>query len=148
MVLSNFITQLATDYPDFHFTYGKRFSFRAPKTIVIGPEEGDYTPMLIFHELGHALSGKYCYDLGVERLKIESLAWQEGKKAYESCLASGNYPDLPSWNEDFVEDNLDTYRNWLHTKSKCPACGLTMYEDSDGWRCPYCSQFKLRSQLH
>lgn len=141
MELSKFITQLSKDFPDFHFTYGKRFSFRPPKTIVVGPEEGENTPFLVFHELGHALSGKYTYGLGVERLKIESLAWQEGKKAYDACKASKKYSTLPAWNEDFVEDNLDTYRNWLHSKSKCPTCGLTMYENTDGWHCPYCDQF-------
>lgn len=141
MTLSKFITQLSKDFPDFNFTYGKRFSFRPPKTIIIGPEEGENTALLVFHELGHALSGKYQYNLGIERLKIESLAWQEAKKAYEACKSSGKYPNLPSWDQDFVEDNLDTYRNWLHQKSKCPSCGLTMYQNNDGWHCPYCSTY-------
>ncbi len=143
MELSKFVTQLSKDFPDFHFTYGKRFAFRPPKTIVVGPDEGEATPLLVFHELGHALSGKYSYNLGIERLKIEAMAWQEGKKTYDSCLASGKYPGLPPWDEDFVEDSLDTYRNWLHTKSKCRKCGLTMLQKPDkSWHCPYCEQFK------
>lgn len=136
--MGDLITSLKQDFPDFYFTYGKRFSFRPPKTIVIGPDEGEKTPMLLFHELGHALSHQYSYKTAVERLKIESIAWSEGKKAYQ------NYHSLPPWDDDFVEENLDTYRDWLHTKSKCKACGLTMFQNQDGtWECPYCSQFKV-----
>lgn len=139
VALNSLVSRLQRDYPEFHFVYGKRFSFRPPKTIVIGPDEGKNTPLLVFHELGHAISGEYSYALSIERLKIESLAWQEGKKAYQ------NYQDLalPAWDDSFVEDNLDTYRNWLHQKSKCPSCGLTRYQDANQkWCCPYCRQFK------
>lgn len=140
--MGDLITSLKQDFPDFHFTYGKRFSFRPPKTIVIGPDEGTKTPLLIFHELGHALSGQYIYKTAIERLKIESLAWNEGKKAYEKCLTSGRY-SLPPWDEEFVEENLDTYRDWLHAKSKCKTCGLTMYQGADKkWLCPFCSTYR------
>ncbi|MBR3177355.1 hypothetical protein IKF27_00930 [Candidatus Saccharibacteria bacterium] len=160
MPLSKFITQLSSDYPDFHFVYGKRFSFRPPKTIVIGPDEGVNTPLLALHELGHALSKKYQYSLSVERLQIERMAWDIAKKVLEDYkkLQSGDLKklspfaprgpllsdlELPLWDEDFVEDNLDSYRDWLHHKSKCPTCGLTMYQDADQkWCCPYCHQFK------
>ena len=135
-LMDDIVKQLKKDYPDFRFIDGARFSFKPPKTIVIGPYEGEKTPMLLFHELGHALSKKYSYKLGIERLKIESIAWQTGKKAYQ------NYSNLPLWDNDFVEDNLDTYRDWLHQKSTCKTCGLTMYQDvNNSWRCPYCDQF-------
>ena len=144
--MGDIITSLKQDFPDFHFTYGKRFSFRPPKTIVIGPYEGDKTPLLVFHELGHALSGQYAYKTAIERLKIESIAWSEGKKAYEKCLASGRY-SLPLWDDDFVEANLDTYRDWLHTKSKCKICGLNMFQNQNGtWICPYCSTYYPQNQ--
>lgn len=142
MQLSKIITQLSADFPDFDFTYGKRFSFRPPKNIVIGPYEGKNTLLLVFHELGHAISGEYQYNLAVERLKIESKAWQEAKKIYELCKTNDKYPDLPSWDDEFVEENLDTYRNWLHTKSRCLSCGLTMLQKPDrSWYCPYCSTY-------
>lgn len=134
---NNFIAKLKKDFPDFRFISGRRFSFRPPKTIVIGPDEGDKTLMLLFHELGHALSGRYAYQTSVERLKIETIAWQTGKKAYQK------YSELPPWDDDFVEETLDTYRDWLHQKSKCPSCKLTMVQTEAGkWVCPFCDQFK------
>ena len=139
--LESLLKLLSKDYPNFRFVKGSRFSFRPPKTIVIGPDEGEHTSMLLFHELGHALSKKYSYKLGAERLKIEATAWQKGKKAYQK------YPNLPSWDDDFVEDNLDTYRNWLHKKSTCKKCGLTMYQSPDkSWSCPYCTTYCHQNQ--
>lgn len=138
MPLSNFITQLATDYPDFHFVYGKRYSFRPPKTIVIGPYEGEKTALLALHELGHGLSGAYAYNLDVERIKIESAAWQEAKKVYLKYASSHKF-NLPEWDDDFVEDQLDSYRDWLHSRSKCKKCGLTRYQTPEKtYRCPRC----------
>ena len=130
------LERLSRDYPNLKFVEGARFSFRPPKTIVIGPDEGEKTPMLLFHELGHALSKKYSYALKIERLKIEVAAWQAGKEAYQK------YPELPPWDDEFVEDALDTYRDWLHNKSICKTCGLTMYQTPDkSWLCPFCNQF-------
>jgi hypothetical protein len=39
----------------------------------------------------------------------------------------------------FIEDHLDTYRDWLHAKSTCPACTLTGIEVSKQlYRCVGC----------
>ena len=70
--MGDLITSLKQDFPDFYFTYGKRFSFRPPKTIVIGPDEGEKTPMLLFHELGHALSHQYSYKTAVDFIGRDS----------------------------------------------------------------------------
>lgn len=133
------VPKLQALYPNLSFKFGRRFAFKPPKTISIGPDEGPYTPQLLFHELGHALSKEYAYSTKVERLRIESIAWQTGKAAYQEHQQALN---LPSWDDDFAEDNLDTYRDWLHQKSICRTCGLTMFEDDSGWHCPYCDQFK------
>lgn len=122
--------RLKADFPQFTFKEGAKFMWKPPKTIFLGPEEpGDY--LLALHELGHALCGHNRYNTHVERLKIESEAWE---KAQELCLKY----DLP-YDEDFAEAQLDTYRDWLHTKSKCKKCGLTRFQTPDGkYHCPQC----------
>ena len=65
---------------------------------------------------------------------MESEAWEKAKE-----LAS--YYDV-EMNEDLVQDELDTYRNWLHKKSRCPNCGLTRFQTSDGlYHCPQCNTY-------
>ena len=69
--------------------------------------------------------------MDVERLKMESEAWEKARE-----LASRYGVEV---NEDLIQDELDTYRDWLHNKSKCRACGLTRYQTPDGvYHCPRC----------
>ena len=141
MAQNTLLNALKRDYPDFTFKSGKRFSFKPEKTIIFGPSE-PFSELLILHELGHALSKKYTYKTHIERLKIESLAWQKAKEIYDHY--KNIEPDLikVAWSQDFIEDNLDTYRNWLHTKSLCKKCGLTRYQSDDGaYHCPHCDLF-------
>lgn len=139
------ITHLETAYPQFTFRCReKRFKFRYPDQIFLENPEIPACPPAIFalqtlHELGHALCKHKNYDTDVSRLKIEREAWEAAKKAYL---------DLPktlktfTFDEDFVEDSLDTYRDWLHNRSKCKNCGLTRYQTPDGlWHCPRCENF-------
>ena len=43
--------------------------------------------------------------------------------------------------KDFIEDHIDTYRDWLHYKSSCPNCGLNGFEKNKGqYICPACGR--------
>ena len=137
-----FLARLQSDYPEFRFRLNrKRFSYRHG-TIFIGPPQHNFA-LLALHELGHALSGHTDYNLDVERLKIESEAWERAKTVYQHYQKTA--PELLAstpWDEDFVQDSLDTYRDWLHQKSLCKTCGLTRYQTKDGqYHCPNCENF-------
>ena len=132
-----FLLGLKEEYPSFSWRLGSRFKYRPPKTIVID-EKSDapwpYFALLALHELGHALSGHKDYKTDVERLRIESEAWQRAKREIANHQNWGL-----EYNEDFAEDELDSYRDWLHQKSKCKKCGLTRYQTADGiYHCPNC----------
>ena len=156
-----FLKILATDYHSFRFCLEKkRFSFRQ-NTIFLGPPQPNFA-LLTLHELSHGLCGHKDYHTHVERLKIESAAWQRAKtilKNYQKSAASllqspqknirnsgqALQSVLPSWDQDFVEDSLDTYRDWLHGKSRCRKCGLTCYQDASGqYHCPFCDTFSSK----
>ncbi len=122
---ATFLAKIKTDFPSLNFVSGARFSFRPPKTIVYNDGE----PLLFLHEIGHALIGLYDFNTEVERLKIEVLAWE---KARELAPVYGVKID-----EELIQRELDTYREWLHQKSRCPSCGLTRFQTPDGiWHCP------------
>lgn len=85
----------------------------------------------LLHEVGHALAGHRDYVADVGRLKMEREAWEQAR---ELC---GKYN--VEYDEQFVENTLDTYRDWLDRKSMCKKCGLTRYQDARGrYRCPGC----------
>lgn len=88
----------------------------------------------LLHEVGHALAGHRSYVVDVERVRMEREAWE---KARELCAKYG-----VDYEEDFVEEKLDTYRDWLDRRSRCKKCGLTRYQDQYGaYHCPGCELF-------
>ena len=124
------LARLKVDFPDLRFVQGAKFTFRPPQTIIVGPSEPHHS-LLILHELGHALCKHRDFKTGVQRLKMEREAWE---KARELCGSYGVFYD-----EELVESELDTYRDWLDKKSRCPSCGLTRFQAPDGvYHCPRC----------
>ncbi|MBQ3306365.1 hypothetical protein IJH02_02955 [Candidatus Saccharibacteria bacterium] len=143
--LKQLLDYLQTAYPNFHFLYGNRFKFRYPDQISLENPENSAIPLEFFalqtlHELGHALCKHKDYTIDISRLKIECEAWETAKTAYEKLPE--NLKNTLKWDENYVEDSLDTYRDWLHTRSKCKKCGLTRFQTEDGeWHCPRCENF-------
>jgi hypothetical protein len=70
----------------------------------------------LLHEAAHALMNHASYNSDLGLLKLEVEAWEEAKKL-------GNKLNLII-DEDHIQDCLDTYRDWLHRRSKCPGCGV------------------------
>ena len=103
--------RLRADYPELRFREGAKFAFRPPRTIVLGPLQ-PFWGLLALHEVSHAVLGHYTFKMDVERLKMEMAAWE---KARELALRYGVSVD-----EDLIQGELDTYRDWLHQKSRCP----------------------------
>ena len=157
-----FVRYLERDFDDIKFVWGaKRFSYHSKKglpTVFLGSSCQNFA-LLALHELGHALCKHKDYSLDVSRVKIESEAWERAKMVYLNyqekaksgeVLNNGSIKGtevdlaeiLPMWDEDFVQEKLDTYRDWLHLRSKCKKCGLTRYQTEDGeYHCPRCENF-------
>ncbi|MBQ2695270.1 hypothetical protein IJG04_01375 [Candidatus Saccharibacteria bacterium] len=127
---NDFLKRLKTDYSDLRFRNGRKFAFRPPKTVILGPVE-PFSELLALHEVSHAILGHKTFRMDVERLRMESEAWD---KARELAIEYGI-----EINEDLIEDELDTYRDWLHQRSRCPKCGLTRFQTQDTkYHCPQC----------
>ena len=125
-----FFDRVLNDHSELRVVIGRKFAFRTPKTVVVGPYEPSYR-LLFLHEVGHAISPHQSYKTDMERLKIEMEAWDEARKL------AGSYG--VEVNEELIQSELDTYRNWLHQKSRCPRCGLTRFQTPDSqYHCPLC----------
>ena len=126
--LKKLVAKISSDYPNLQLISGKRFRFSPPNQIYFRPNGH---PLELLHELGHYLIGHTNYSSDIELIEIESRAWA---KAREIC---------PTYNikydEDFAEDHLDSYRDWLHLTSLCKNCNLAGYQDSTLlYHCPLC----------
>ena len=127
------LDRLKLDFLEFKFVRGRKFAFRPPKTIVIGLEETK-ADLLLLHEVSHAVLGHRDFKVDVERLKMEVEAWEKARGLAEIYGVE--------YDEDLVQEELDTYRDWLHQKSRCPECGLTRFETPERqYHCPRCENF-------
>ncbi|HMQ96212.1 MAG TPA: hypothetical protein PKD19_03245 [Candidatus Saccharibacteria bacterium] len=68
----------------------------------------------MLHELGHGLLNHQSYSRDIELLGYERDAWEEAKK-----IATNYTVELQ---QNDIEKHLDSYRDWLHSRSTCPAC--------------------------
>lgn len=124
------LERVRKDYPEIRFRTGARFSFRSPRTIIVGPAEPDDS-LLLLHEMGHALLKHRDFKTDAMRLKMEREAWG---KARELALRY-----KVEFDDELVERELDTYRDWLDKRSRCPRCNLTRYQTPNGiYHCPRC----------
>lgn len=136
MDCANLVERLSKDFSDLRFRQGRKFAFRPPRTVVFEPLTGvdaEYKiySMRLLHEVGHALSGHRTYRQDLERVKMECEAW---RRARSLCERYG-----VEYDEGVVEQELESYREWLHQKSKCSQCGLTRYQAENGvYHCPFC----------
>ncbi len=126
------LEKLKDTYVEFNFRPADRFLFRPPKTIYYIEDAEDFDSLLL-HELGHAILGHKTFKTDIERLKMERSAWEKASEIAKNLKITIN--------QDLIELELDTYRDWLHQKSKCKKCGLTRYQTPDGkYHCPQCNR--------
>ncbi len=137
MRFEQLLRRLEADYLELEFRAGRRFKYRPTRTIYYEQlcvntelEQNEYILQLL-HEVGHALAGHRDYITDVERVKMEREAWERARELCEKYSLS--------YDEEFVESEMDTYRDWLHQRSLCKSCGLTRYQLETGeYRCPRC----------
>jgi predicted RNA-binding Zn-ribbon protein involved in translation (DUF1610 family) len=130
---ASFIDKIAADYPQFSFKAGSHEHW-SPKTKTITYESiasQQYIKYGVLHELAHALLGHNNYHSDFELLKLETHAWQTaadiGKK-YGVKI-----------DDEHIQNCLDTYRDWLHRRSKCPTCGVHVLQaDARTYKCFNC----------
>lgn len=114
------LPKLRKDYPQLSFTSSDRFSWSPDEQTVYYDESDTENVNLLLHELAHGLLEHHDYSKDIELIAMEAEAWD---KALElATIYNANIPD------GTVQDTLDTYREWLHARSTCPACEATGYQ--------------------
>ncbi len=129
---ASLVKRLRADFPQFVFKADNAFHWsHSDQTIHFDRNEN--SPSLLIHELSHAILDHQSYRRDVELLAMEREAWD---KAKELGRLYGVRMD-----DDLIQDNLDTYRDWLHARSTCPNCetiGLQIKQLV--FECPNCHQ--------
>ncbi|HEU4830587.1 MAG TPA: hypothetical protein VFS65_00235 [Candidatus Saccharimonadales bacterium] len=124
------LSQLKINYPQFTFKESEHFSWSPSDNTIYYRETTDKDNYLL-HELSHALLGHAQYSRDIQLLAMEREAWDN---AY--LLAKKHGVIL---SDEVVESTLDSYREWLHARSTCPACSATGLQTKTAtYTCPAC----------
>lgn len=129
--MEKLVRRLKAAHPTLTFVAGESFCW-SPQTnhIFYSAKNGEAG---LLHEVGHALLGHRQYSSDLELLLKEVEAWD---KAFEL----GGMYDI-TIDRDHAEDCIDTYREWLHKRSRCPSCISTGVQESpQSYRCLNCRQ--------
>lgn len=129
--MSSLIHRLKTDFPALVFLETEHFSW-SPRTQTVSytTHQSDARQQVL-HEVAHGILDHRAFHHDVELLAMETEAWNRAES-----LAKQYDVDL---DQAMVQDYLDTYRDWLHTRSTCPACTATGYQTAAStYECAAC----------
>ena len=133
--INSFVAKLRSDYPAISFVAGDDFYWSPSDRAVYFDEKApDTSRAIILHELAHALLDHRQYRRDIDLVKIEREAWELARTdlgpQYDTAVA-----------DDEIEMMIDTYRDWLHARSTCPACSMTGVQTSDTlYHCVSCGK--------
>ncbi len=116
---ANLLIVFKSRFPDITFKPGTHFAW-SPKnstiTYVKDSSNEESNAYALIHEVAHAELGHLSFSDDFGLLALEVAAWNHAKGLATSVNVAID--------EDYVQDCLDTYRDWLHARATCPSCGI------------------------
>ena len=131
------VQHLVHDFPELAFESSDRFAWSPQQQTVfyLSSESPDAIAQLL-HEVAHGVLQHHTYQRGIELLTMERQAWE-----YTVHHLAPRYGITLSMQDAVIQDALDTYRDWLHARSVCPACSAAGIEiASRHYRCLHCHE--------
>lgn len=131
--MKELVLKLQRSYPTLSFVEGATFQWSpAQKEITYTKGSDESNMWSLLHEVSHALLEHATYTSDMELLQKEVQAWEYAQKLSTEYAISID--------QDFVQDCLDSYRDWLYKRSSCPSCSLQGVQSSSGqYSCINCN---------
>lgn len=124
------IKQLRHDHPDLLFKPGTKDAWN-PLEATIHYNKSNPSTDQVLHELAHALLMHTGYKRDIELIGMERDAWIKAQEVAQKY-------DLKIDTES-IDAHMDTYRDWLHSRSVCPQCESNgLQTDSHLYQCLAC----------
>lgn len=131
--MQSIIRQIKISFPSIKFREGEIFVWR-PRTrqILHPPLKNVQDINSLLHEVAHAELEHIDFNLDIELLSHEVAAWEHTRHKLAPMF------DIKI-DENFIEEQLDTYRLWLHSRSLCPKCGHNGFQTNQNtYSCNNC----------
>lgn len=134
--MNQLLNKIKDNYPLIDFVASDLFYWSPSDSKIfynkVSMENNDNTGLYaLFHELSHAILGHKAYLTDYELLDMEVSAWiNAGREAEKYSLTIDSA---------YMENCLDSYRDWLNKRATCPQCGVKCLQyNSERYRCFNC----------
>lgn len=134
--ITSLLNSLHTTHPHLTFEQGDDFHWDYNQQTIYypAPTSDSSWPAHLLHELAHAKLQHHSYTRDIELIRLEREAWTYARTTlaviYEIQIDT-----------EVIESAMDSYRDWLHSRSTCPACHATGYEvKKHTYTCMACSE--------
>jgi hypothetical protein len=127
------ISKLQQDFPDIRFETSNYPKWSYDINVVQYSTNGKFRDLDLLHEVGHAKLGHSHFKTDLELLLQEVEAWRQAK------LLSNSYGI--TFDNEYQENCLDSYRDWLYYRSTCPLCfcASLQLDNSNAYHCYNCN---------
>ena len=126
------LANLKNRYPQFNFKSGDNFLWSSSDNSIYYNKKSSNQSIFLLHELSHALLNHTSYNRDIKLIIMEREAWDHTK-----TLAAEFNVEI---SEDIIQSTLDSYRDWLHSRSTCPKCEATgLQTDNREYTCLSCN---------
>jgi hypothetical protein len=124
-IKDDIIQNISADFPDVDFALSDGFKWDPQsKRIHHKQLSNKESAWSLLHEVGHMVLDHADYKSDFELLKMEVSAWHEAK-----AQARKYGLDI---SQEHIEKCIDSYRDWLHGRSKCRNCDQNGLEKTTG----------------
>lgn len=114
-MISSLLDTVRGDFPGISFEKGDTFKWSPPTATITYDEADPHGAERLLHEISHAELAHNEYRRDIELIAMERDAWHHAKTILSERYAIPVAADI-------IEDDLDTYRDWMHARSICPKC--------------------------
>lgn len=133
--MQELLESLRNTFPGLAFTPGQTFCWVPESQEVLykeAPVSDAKAVWSLLHETGHALLRHATYKTDIELVNMEVAAWERAKEVGQKLSIHID--------EEHIQDCLDSYRDWLYSRSICPTCTTKCLQQNDArhYRCFNC----------
>lgn len=131
---SSLLADLRKKHLEVSFVEAESFYWSGDESTIFYDPTSEMPEWSLLHEVGHMLNGDKSYKSDAELIKMEVLAWEKARHiAKEDYEAEIDY--------EYIQECIDSYRNWQYARSKCPVCSQTGLEkEFCRYRCINCQK--------
>jgi hypothetical protein len=131
--ITKIAAKLHQDFPSYTFVKGDIFGWSPSHKQISHPliaAESDIWTLL--HEIAHAELGHHDYQLDIELIDQETAAWE-----YARAVLAPRFDQQIQ--DPHIQDHLDSYRIWIHQRSRCPECDQNGFQTTQNtYSCNNC----------